>query len=154
MHFSPLLQDIKMRNHIRTHFTLAMLLPQGQPARVLNALDLMRNMTLDAETSSTSNSLETVPEVKQQTNQHHQGQPGTPKKTPTKKPLTGRRTSSTSAVTAAVGGGNLRSPSTSALTGKSSGQHRSRSLSLGSKLGASPRRPNTSYVRTPDRKHS
>ena len=129
----------------------------------MNALDLMRDMTLTEETSSTSNSLETVQEV------IHNGQPHrahpSPIKAPTKKGLSGRRAISMSTATAPVGNGNLKSPSTSAVTGKSvnstlsphspgpahSRNPRLRSYSVGAKL---PKRPHTSCAKTRERKLS
>ena len=130
------------------------LLPQGQPARVMNALDMMRDMTLNEETISGSNSLETVQEGIRN-DQPHQTQP----KSPTKKGLSGRRAISMSTTTPPVG---LKSPSTSAVTGKStnhtlsphspgpahSKHPRLRSYSVGAKL---PRRPHTSCAKTRER---
>ena len=135
--------------------------PQGQPARVMNALDLMRDMTLNEETSSTSNCLETVQEATHSA-QPHRAQQSPIKQTHTKKGLSGRRAISVSTTTAPVGNGNLKSPSTSAVTGKSvnspnspgpaqSRNPRLRSYSVGAKL---PKRPHTSCGRTRERKIS
>lgn len=137
------------------------LLPQGQPARVMNALDLMRDMTLNEETSSTSNSVQEVIHY----GQPHRAQPSPIKQTHTKKGLGGRRAISMSTATAPVGNGNLKSPSTSAVTGKNvnstlsptspgpahSRNPRLRSYSVGAKL---PKRPHTSCAQTRERKIS
>lgn len=136
------------------------LLPQGQPARVMNALDLMRDMSLNEETISGSNSLETIQEGIRN-DQPHRTQPS-PIKSPTKKGLSGRRAISVSTATAPVGNSNLKSPSTSAVTGKStnhalsphspgpahSKHPRPRSYSVGANL---PKRPHTSRAKTRER---
>ena len=130
----------------------------------MNALDLMRDMTMNEETSSTSNCLETVQEATHSA-QPHRAQQSPIKQTHTKKGLSGRRAISMSTTTAPMGNGNLKSPSTSAVTGKSvnstlspsspgpaqSRNPRLRSYSVGAKL---PKRPHTSCAQTRERKIS